>query len=138
MANINTEKNPVEILTELRTDKTKVEYIVINGVKYGIMGSVNEADRAAAINALNKAYVASGGDIYKMMANLSAVATFEENGVDPDEVVKVNGVDIILSYDKATAYDMSGNKIANCTDLPAMPKEAIKAVLMARVEAALK
>lgn len=138
MANIKTEKNPVEILTELRADKTKVEYIVINGVKCGIMGSVNEADRAAAINALNKTYVASGGNIYKMMANLFAIATFEENGVEPDEVVKVNGADIILSYDKTTAYDMNGNEIANCTDLPAMPKEAVKAVLMARVEVALK
>jgi hypothetical protein len=137
MADIKVNKNAVEIRSELKANGTKVEYIVIDGVKCGIMGSVSEADRAAAIKALNAAYVASNGDIMEMMQKLSTIATIEEKEIEPDEVVEVCGVEIILSYANAKAYTMDGEEIANCEDLPTMPKEAVKAVLMARVETAL-
>lgn len=135
MATINTHKNAVEIRSELNANGTKIEYIIIDGVKCGILGSLNEADRAAAIKVLNDAYVASNGDIMEMIAKLNTVATLEEKQIEPDEVVKIHGEEIIISYSKATAYTMDGEEIANCTDLPNMPKEAIKAVLVARVEA---
>lgn len=135
MANINTKKNAVEIRTELKANGTKIEYIVINGQKCGLLGSTNEADRANAIKALNDAYVASGGNIYEMLSKLETIATIEEKEIEPDEVVNVHGIEIILSYSKAKAYTMDGNEVANCDDLPSMPTEAIKAVLMARVEA---
>lgn len=137
MANINVNKNAVEIRSELKENGTKVEYIVIDGVKCGIMGSLNEADRAAAIKALNAAYVASNGNIMEMMQKLSTIATIEEKEIEPDEVAVVCGVKVILSYSKAKAYTMDGEEIANCEDLPTMPKEAVKAVLMARVETVL-
>jgi hypothetical protein len=137
MADIKVNKNAVEIRSELAANGTKVEYIIIDGVKCGILGSVNEADRAAAIKALNAAYVASNGDIMEMMQKLSTIATIEEKKIEPDEVVEVCGVEVILSYAKAKAYTMDGDELANCEDLPTMPKEAVKAVLMARVETAL-
>ena len=137
MADIKVNKNAVEIRSELKANGTKVEYIVIDGVKCGIMGSVNEADRQAAIKALNAAYVASNGDIYEMMQKLSTIANIEESGIEPDEVVEICGVEIILSYSKAKAYTMDGDEVANCDDLPAMQKEAVKAVLVARAEAVL-
>lgn len=137
MADIKVNKNAVEIRSELAANGTKVEYIVIDDVKCGILGSVNEADRAAAIKALNAAYVASNGDIMEMMQKLNTIATIEEKKIEPDEVVEVCGVEVILSYAKAKAYTMDGDELANCEDLPAMPKEAVKAVLMARVETAL-
>ena len=137
MADIKVNKNAVEIRSELKANGTKIEYIVIDGVKCGVMGSVNEADRAAAIKALNAAYVASNGNIYEMMEKLSTIATIEEKEIMPDEVVEVCGAEIILSYSNAKAYTMDGEEIANCDDLPDMPKEAVKAVLMARVETAL-
>jgi hypothetical protein len=135
MANINTTKNAVEIRSELKANGTKVEYIVINGQKCGILGSVNAKDREKAIKVLNAAYIASGGDIFQMIQNLATIATIEEKGVEPDEVVEVRGKNIMLSYDKAKAYTMDGEEIANCDDLPALQKEAVKAVLVARVEA---
>lgn len=135
MANINTKKNAVEIRTELKANGTKIEYIVINGQKCGLLGSTNEADRANAIKALNDTYVASGGNIYEMLSKLETIATIEEKEIEPDEVVNVHGIEIILSYSKAKAYTMDGNEVANCDDLPSMPTEAIKAVLIARVEA---
>jgi hypothetical protein len=137
MADIKVNKNAVEIRSELKADGTKIEYIVIDGVKCGVMGSVSETDRAAAIKALNAAYVASNGNIYEMMQKLNAIATIEEKEIEPDEVVEVCGEEILLSYSKAKAYTMDGEEIANCDDMPALPKEAVKALLIARVENAL-
>ena len=104
MANINTIKNAVEIRSELKANGTKVEYIVINGQKCGIMGSVNEADREAALKALNTAYAASNGDIYEMMEKLATIATIEEKEIKPDEMtfgggrLGVNNVTIPLDW----------------------------------------
>ena len=137
MANITTNKNPVEIRTELNKSGVRIEYIVINGQKVGILGSTNEVDRNAAIKALNDAYVASGGDIAAMVSNLTTVANLEEKKIVADEVVTVCGEEIIISYESAKAYTMSGEEIATCEDLPNMPREAIKAVLVARAENAL-
>ena len=137
MAEIKTVKNAVEIRSELKANGTKIEYIVIDGHKCGILGSVNEADRAAALKALQDAYVASNGNIMEMIQNLSIIANIEEKGIEPDEVVGVCGVDVILSYSNAKAYTMDGDEIANCTDMPTIPKEAMKALLVARAEVAL-
>lgn len=132
MATINTIKNAVEIRSELKANGTKIEYIVIDGQKCGILGSVNDADRAAAIKALNAAYIASNGNIMEMMEKLSTIATIEEKEIEPDEVVDICGCDVILSYKNKKAYTMDGEEIANCDDLPDMPNEAVKAVLVAR------
>lgn len=137
MAEIKTAKNAVEIRSELKENGTTIEYIVIDGVTCGILGSANEADKAAALKALQSAYVASNGNIIEMMQNLSIIANIEEKGIEPDEVVDVNGIDIILSYSKAKAYTMDGKEIANCDDLPDISKDAVKAVLVARAELAL-
>ena len=137
MADIKVNKNAVEIRSELKRNGTKIEYIVIDGVKCGILGSVSEADKAAALDALNKAYVASNGNIFEMMQKLSTIATIEEKEIDPDEVVDVCGVEILLSYSKAKAYTMDGKEVANCDDMPTLPKEAVKALLIARAENAL-
>lgn len=139
-ANINATdntKNAVEIRTELKENGTKIEYIVIDGMKCGILGSLNDADREAAIKTLNKAYEASNGNIMEMMMKLYTIATIEEKEIESDEMVEICGVEVILSYASAKAYTIDGEEIANCDDLPSMPNEAVKAVLMARVETAL-
>ena len=134
MANINTIKNAVEIKSSMNKDGVRIEYVCINGQKIGILGTLNDRDREAALKALNDAYIASGGSIVKMMHNLDAIAALTEKQIEPDEVVKISGADVIISYAKKTAYTMRGDELANCTDLPDMPKEAIKAVLTARLE----
>jgi hypothetical protein len=134
MAEIKTKLNPVELRKEVKSNGASIEYIVIDGVKCGILGSVSEADREAALRILNTAYTASGGDIMQMICNLDTIAALEEKNVDADEVVTIKGEEFIISYAKKATYTMRGDEIANCTDLPDMPKEAIKAVLTARVE----
>ena len=138
MAEIKTTKNAVEIRSELKENGTKIEYIVIDGQKCGILGSTSEKDRDAALKALNAAYIASNGNVFEMMEKLSTIATIEEKQIMPDEVVEVCGVDIILSYSSAKAYTMDGEEIANCDDLHVdMPKEVAKALLVERVKNAL-
>ena len=133
----NTSKNAVEIRAELQKNGTTIEYIVVNGQKLGILGSTGEKDKQNAIKAIQTALDASNGNIYEMMAKLSTIATIEEKEIEPDEMVEVNGEEIMISYAQSKAYTMDGEEIANCTDLPNMPNEAIKAVLIARAETAL-
>lgn len=133
----NNNKNAVEIRAELQKNGTTIEYIVINDQKVGILGSTSEVDKQNAIKAIQTALDASDGNIMEMMQKLSTIATIEENDIQPDDMVEVCGVDVILSYAAKTAYTVDGEEIANCTDLPDMPNAAIKAVLIARTETAL-
>lgn len=129
----NTNKNAVEIRTELNKNGTKIEYIVINGQKVGILGSANANGRAKAIKALQTALDASNGDIFEMMEKLQTIATIEEHEIAADEMIEVNGEQVIISYASKTAYSIDGEELVNCQDLPDMPNEAIKAVLEARI-----
>lgn len=133
----NNNKNAVEIRAELQKNGTTIEYIIVNGQKLGILGSTSEVDKQNAIKAIQTALDASDGDIYEMMSKLSTIATIEENDIQPDDMVEVCGVDVIISYAAKTAYTTDGEEIANCTDLPDMPNDAIKAVLVARTETSL-
>lgn len=131
----NNTKNAVEIRTELKANGTSIEYIVVNGQKIGMLGTTSEKDKQNAMKAIQTALDASGGDIYEMMYKLNTIATIEENEIAADEMVEVDDMDIIISYTSKTAYTVNGEEIADCTDLPDMPNEAIKAVLIARVQA---
>lgn len=133
----NTRKNAVEICKELNNNGTTIEYIVINGQKVGMLGSTSEKDRQKAMDAMQKVLDASNGNVHEMMQKLSAVAMMQENEIEPDEMVEICGCEVILSYEQRKAYTMYGDEIANCEDLPDMPKAAIKAVLIARAETAL-
>ena len=131
----NTTKNAVEIRAELQANGTKIEYIVVNDQKLGILGSTSEKDKQNAIKAIQTALDASNGNIYEMMQKLSTIATIEEKEIKPDEMIEINGREIIISYESKAAYTLDGEELVNCTDLPDMPEEAIKAVLTARIEA---
>ena len=133
----NNTKNAVEIRAELNAKGITVEYIFVNGQKLGILGTTGVKDRENALKAIQTALDASDGNIYEMMAKLSTIATIEEKEIQPDEMVNVCGVDVIISYAAKTAYTIDGEEIVTCTDLPDMPNEAIKAVLVARVEAVM-
>lgn len=140
MANIsktNNNKNAVEIKAELTKNGTTIEYIIINGLKVGMLGTTGAKDREKALKAIQTALDASNGDIYEMMTKLTTIATIEEKDIKADEMVNIDGVDVIISYAAKTAYTIDGEEIADCTDLPDMPNEAIKAVLIARVQVAL-
>lgn len=133
--NTNTTKNAIELRTELLTNGSRIEHIIIDGKKVGILGATSEADKQNALRTLEAALKASNGNIYEMMRKLNTIATIEDNNINPDEVITVCGEEFVISYTNKTAYDMNGEPVVNCTDLPDMPNEAIKAVLTARIEA---
>jgi hypothetical protein len=133
----NNTRNAVEIRAELSSNGTMIEYIVVNGQKLGILGSTSEKDKQNAMRAIQTALDASNGNIYEMMAKLNTIATIEENQISADEMVEICDREVIISYGSKAAYTTDGEEIANCTDLPDMPDEAIKAVLVARVEVVL-
>lgn len=133
--NTNTSKNAIELRTELLSNGTRIEHVIIDGVKVGILGTTSEADKQNALNVLQTALNASNGNIYEAIQKLSTIAIIEENNVSPDEVIKVDDKEYIISYTNKSAYTMSGEPIVNCNDLPDMPKKAVKAVLVARIEA---
>lgn len=138
MATINTtnnKKNAVEIRKELKENGTSIEYIIINDQKVGILGSTSEKDKQNAIKAIQAALDSSDGNIYEMIQKLSTIATIEEKEIEPDEMIEICGEEVIISYVSKTAYTIEGEEIVNCTDLPDMPNEAIKAVIVARIEA---
>ena len=134
----NTTKNAVELRSELQANGTRIEYIVIDGNKVGMLGSVSETDRKAALNALNKAYEAANGNIFEMMQKLSTIAMMEEKEIIADEMLEIEGIEVIMSYRQGKAYTTDGEEIANCDDLAGLPVMAIKEVLIARVKAELK
>ena len=131
----DTRKNAVEIRKELQENGTTIEYIVVNGQKLGIFGAANEKDRQNAMKAIQTALDSSNGNVYEMMSKLNTIATIEEKEIKPDEMINVCDMDIIISYESKAAYTTDGEEIVTCTDLPDMPNEAIKAVLIARAEA---
>ena len=140
MATINTtnhRKNAVEIRKELKANGTTIEYIVVDNVKIGILGSSGEKDKQNAIKAIQTALDASNGNVYEMMQKLSDIATIEEKEIAADEMVEVCGEQIIISYEQKAAYTTDGEEIVNCADLSDIPNEAIKAVLIARAETKL-
>lgn len=134
----NHSKNAVEIRAELNANGTTIEYIIVNGQKLGVLGSTGEKDKQNAIKAIQTALDASDGNIYEMMQKLQTIATIEARKIKPDEMIEVCGVDVIISYEAKAAYTTDGEEIADCADLPDMPNEAIKAVLIARVESKLR
>ena len=131
-------KNAVEIRAELANNGTTIEYIIVNGQKLGILGATSEKDRQNALKAIQTALDASNGNIYEMMQKLSTIATIEEKKIKPDEMIAVNRREYIISYSAKKAYALNGKEVANCTDLPDMPNEAIKAVLVARIESKVR
>ena len=137
----NTRKSMVEIVKSIRQN-TEVEILKIDGIECGIMGYANEKDKQAGIAAIQQIVDNSDKRGYALayeVMNIMMVAGYQnEAGVPADatpETVEVNGKPMNILYDKKAIYnsDMTA-EIANCNDLPDMPKEAVKAVLIERAK----
>jgi hypothetical protein len=136
--NDNTNKNAVEVFNEMTATGKKCEFITDDSCgeirNIGFVVSENEEDRKNAEKFFKYISTASNGNIYEMMHKMMTVATITEKGIEPDEMMNICGKDVMLSYANGKAYTMDGEEIANCDDLPDMPKDAIKAVLIERAK----
>lgn len=137
----NTRKSMVEIVKTIRQN-AEVEILKIDGIECGIMGYANEDDKQAGIAVIQEIVDNSDKQGYalvmEVMQTMLVASRQKEAGIPADakpEAVKVNGKDMNILYSKKAIYNSDLTKeLANCKDLPDMPKEAIRAVLIERAK----
>lgn len=146
MANINTKKslNRVQIMKE---NDTNLEYLYIDNIRVGVMGSVNDHDREKALAAIQRMVDNSNKTgmalVMEIMLQSQFEASMNEKEINPDEVleVKVDGITYpcILSYEKKALFDEAGEEICNARDIDCeLDERALKALLEARAGNALR
>lgn len=144
--NINTKKslNRVQLMKE---NNTNLEYLYIDGIKCGCMGSVNDRDREAGLAVIQR--IVDNSDktdmalVMEVMAQVNFEASMNEKEINPDEVleVKVDGITYpcVLSYEKKALYDEAGEEICNTHDIDCeLDERALKALLEARAVNAIR
>ncbi len=144
--NINTKKslNRVQLMKE---NNTNLEYLYIDGIKYGCMGSVNDRDREAGLAVIQR--IVDNSDktgmalVMEVMAQVNFEASMNEKEINPDEVleVKVDGITYpcVLNYEKKALYDEAGEEICNTRDIDCeLDERALKALLEARAVNAIR
>ena len=143
MATINTKKNAtLNRVQMLKDSNSNMEYLSIDGIPCGYMGSVSEADREAGIRCIQKIVDNSNKKGYDLIREVMAQVKFEadmnEKQIQPDEQVKVESEDCVISYQSKKIYDMAGKELADASDIgDNTPKEAIREILKLRAQAKL-
>ena len=143
MAIINTKKNvTLNRVQMLKDSNSNMEYLSIDGIPCGYMGSVSEADREAGIRCIQKIVDNSNKKGYDLIREVMAQVKFEadmnEKQIQPDEQVKVEDTDCVISYQSKKIYDMAGKELADASDIgDNTPKEAIREILKLRAQAKL-
>lgn len=143
MATINTKKNAtLNRVQMLKDNNSNMEYLSIDGIPCGYMGSISEADREAGIRCIQKIVDNSNKKGYDLIREVMAQVKFEadmnEKQIQPDEQVKVEDTDCVISYQSKKIYDMAGKELADASDIgDNTPKEAIREILKLRAQAKL-
>lgn len=100
-----------------------------------MFGYKGEEDGEAAMELINAAFAAANGNIYNAMCYMANAAKTSALEIKADEAVDVDGVDIVISYEKRKAYK-DGEEVANLDSVPStcpLPNEAIKNLLIEKV-----
>lgn len=142
MATINTKKNTMNRVQMLKDSNSNMEYLSIDGIPCGYMGSVSEADREAGIRCIQKIVDNSNKKGYDLIREVMAQVKFEadmnEKQIQPDEQVRIEDEDCVISYQSKKIYDMAGKELADASDIgDNTPKEAIREILKLRAQAKL-
>ena len=143
MANINNKKNAtLNRVQMLKDSNSNMEYLSIDGIPCGYMGSVSEADREAGIRCIQKIVDNSNKKGYDLIREVMSQVKFEadmnENHIIPDEQVRVEDKDCVISYQSKKIYDMAGKELASTSDIGGnTSKEAIREILKLRAQAKL-
>ena len=137
MANINNNKKSLNRVQLMKENNSNLEFLYIDGIKVGAMGSVSEADREAGIAAIQR--IVDNSDkkgvalIMEVMSQVNFEASMNENNIQPDEQVRIEDEDCVISYQSKKIYDMAGKELADASDMgDNIPKEAIREILKLR------
>lgn len=142
MANINNSKKSLNRVALMRENNSNLEFLYIDGIKVGAMGSVSDADREAGIKVIQR--IVDNSDkkgmalVMEVMSQVNFEASMNENNIQPDEQVKIEDEDCVISYQSKKIYDMAGKELADASDIgDNTPKEAIREILKLRAQANL-
>ena len=101
------------------------------------MGSVSEADREAGLAVIQR--IVNNSDkkgmalVMEIMSQVNFEASMNENNIQPDEQVRIEDEDCVISYQSKKIYDMAGKELADASDMgDNIPKEAIREILKLR------
>lgn len=137
MANINNSKKSLNRVQLMRENNSNLEFLYIDNIKIGAMGSVSEADREAGIRCIQKIVDNSNLTGYALIREVMSQVKFEadmnEKQIQPDEQVRIEDEDCVISYQSKKIYDMAGKELASVSDIgDNTPKEAIREILKLR------
>ena len=140
MANINNNKKSLNRVQLMKENNSNLEFLYIDGIKVGAMGSVSDADREAGLAVIQR--IVNNSDkkgialVMEVMSQMNFEASMNENHIIPDEMVKIEDEDCVISYQSKKIYDMAGKELADASDMgDNIPKEAIKEILKLRAQA---
>ena len=137
MANINNTKKSLNRVQLMKENNSNLEFLYIDEIKVGAMGSVSEADREAGLAVIQR--IVNNSDkkgmalVMEVMSQMNFEASMNENNIQPDEQVRIEDEDCVISYQSKKIYDMAGKELADASDMgDNIPKEAIREILKLR------
>ena len=137
MANINNNKKSLNRVQLMKENNSNLEFLYIDGIKVGAMGSVSDADREAGLAVIQR--IVNNSDkkgvalIMEVMSQMNFEASMNENHIIPDEQVRIEDEDCVISYQSNKICDMAGKELADASDMgDNIPKEAIREILKLR------
>ena len=147
MANINNSKKVLNRVQLMRENNSNLEFLYIDNIRVGCMGSVNDRDREAGLAVIQR--IVDNSDktgmalVMEVMAQVQFESSMNEKEINPNEVleVKVDGITYpcVLSYEEKALFDEAGEEICNTRDIDCeLDERALKALLEARAINALR
>lgn len=137
MANINNTKKSLNRVQLMKENNSNLEFLYIDGIKVGAMDSVSDADREAGLAVIQR--IVNNSDkkgmalVMEVMSQVNFEASMNENNIQPDEQVRIEDEDCVISYQSKKIYDMAGKELADASDMgDNIPKEAIREILKLR------
>ncbi len=137
MANINNNKKSLNRVQLMKENNSNLEFLYIDRIKVGAMGSVSDADREAGLAVIQR--IVNNSDkkgmtlVMEVMSQVNFEASMNENNIQPDEQVRIEDEDCVISYQSKKIYDMAGKELADASDMgDNIPKEAIREILKLR------
>ena len=137
MANINNTKKSLNRVQLMKENNSNLEFLYIDEIKVGTMGSVSDADREAGLAVIQR--IVNNSDkkgmalVMEVMSQVNFEASMNENNIQPDEQVRIEDEDCVISYQSKKIYDMAGKELADASDMgDNIPKEAIREILKLR------
>lgn len=141
MANINNKKNSLNRVQLMRENNSNLEFLYIDGIKVGAMGSVSDADREAGIKVIQRIVDNSNKKgmalVMEVISQVNFEASMNENNIIPDEQVKIEDTDCVISYKNLRIYTMDGKELASAEDYANVENRAVKEILKLRAQAKL-